>query len=61
MKKLTSEDCANIEAGSNRQCFIDGALTAVAVGIGVAAGGFLGGAAALVGGLFAANSNGYFS
>jgi hypothetical protein len=60
MKTLEIKQMEAISGGTNRQCMIDGALTILAVGVGVAAGGFLGGAAAAIGGLFAANSNGCF-
>lgn len=59
MKKMQSGELAMIIAGSNRQCLIDGVLTGGAMILGIV-GGSLGEAAALLGGLFAANSNGCF-
>jgi len=60
MKKLSKNDIELVVGGSNRQCLIDGALTGIAIGVGVATGGLWGGGIALLGGLFAANSNGCF-
>lgn len=60
MKKLELVQMENLEGSSNRQCMIDGFLTLGAIGIGVLGGGLIGGAAGLIGGLFAANSNGCF-
>lgn len=60
MKKLSNEKLSVILAGSNRQCLIDGVLTGAALSLGIVTGGLLGGGIALVGGLFAANSNGCF-
>lgn len=60
MKSLTIERMYEIEGGSNRQCLIDGALTVVVMGLGAAAGGWVGMFAGLAGGLYAGNSNGCF-
>lgn len=60
MKKLELNQMENLEGGTNRQCLIDGVLTYVAIGVGLYSGGLLGGATGLLGGLFAANSNGCF-
>lgn len=47
--------------GPGRQCLIDGLLTAAAIVVGGASGGWLGAAAGGIGGLFAGNSNGCFN
>lgn len=60
MKKLEISKMEFTVGSSNRQCLIDGVLTAIAVGVGFAAGGFGGAAGGLLGGLFAGNSNGCF-
>lgn len=60
MKKIKDNQLILISAGSNRQCFIDGALTGAAMVLGFASGLYIGAAAALVGGFFAANANGCF-
>lgn len=60
MKKIDANDLSLITAGSNRQCLIDGGLTVIAIVIGTALGGVLGGGAALIGGLYAGNANGCF-
>lgn len=53
MKKLNVSQMENLQGGTNRQCFIDGVLTTLAIGLGA---GILG----AIGGLYAANSNGCF-
>lgn len=60
MKTLELKEMDEINGGSNRQCLIDGALTVVAIGLGIATGGLLGGLIGFGGGLFAGNSNGCF-
>lgn len=60
MKMITNDRLQLLHGGSNRQCLIDGALTVVAMGVGVALGGFWGAAGALLGGMYAGNSNGCF-
>lgn len=60
MKKMTVEKMIGLQGGSNRQCLIDGALTVVAIGLGVASGGLIGGLIGFAGGLFAGNANGCF-
>ncbi|MBW7675812.1 hypothetical protein [Chryseobacterium chendengshani] len=50
----------NLQGGTNRQCLIDGALTAGAMIVGGIAGGLWGAAGGLLGGLYAGNSNGCF-
>lgn len=61
MKKLELNQMENLEGGTNRQCMIDGGLTWGAMIIGAVVGGPFGAAAALIGGLYAANSNGCFN
>ena len=60
MKNINQEKMANIIAGSNRQCFIDGFLTVYAIAT-FATSGAVAVAGALIGGLFAGNSNGCFN
>ncbi len=60
MKTLELNRMENLQAGSNRQCFIDGVLTLGATLLGGAVGLWAGAATGLLGGLFAANSNGCF-
>lgn len=60
MKKLENNQLEIINGGTNRQCMIDGLLTGAAMGLGAITGGLFGAAVGLVGGLFAANSNGCF-
>ncbi len=61
MKKMTVENLETTSGGGGkRMCFINGLLTVAGVGIGFAIGGFLGGAAASIGGLMSANSDGCF-
>lgn len=60
MKKMELNQMENLEGGTNRQCMIDGFLTFGAMFVGAATAGVLGAGAALIGGLYAANSNGCF-
>lgn len=61
MKKLELNQMENLDGGGNgRQCAIDGLLTFAAISLGAIAGGFLGAAGGLLGGLYAGNSNGCF-
>lgn len=60
MKKMEIKQMESLQGGTNRQCLIDGVLTGVAMGIGIT-GGLFGVGAALIGGLFAANTNGCFN
>jgi hypothetical protein len=62
MKKLENSQMENVSgSGTGRKCLIDGALTAVAMGVGAAGGGVVGMVGAFVGGMVAANANGCFS
>jgi hypothetical protein len=62
MKKLELNQMEGLEGGGQgRQCLIDGVLTYVAVGLGFLSGGPVGAAMGLLGGFFAANSNGCFN
>ncbi len=61
MKKISLENLSAYSGGSNRQCLIDGVLTGFAISLGFAFGGLGGAGAALLGGLYAGNSNGCFS
>lgn len=60
MKKLEVNQMENLNGGTNRQCMIDGGLTAVGMGLGSFFGP-IGVVTALVTGLYAANSNGCFN
>ena len=58
MKKLSIEELENTTGGRLRTCFIGGALTTIAVGIGLGSGSIWAAGTALIAGLAAANYNG---
>jgi hypothetical protein len=60
MKKMEVRQMEAVHGGTNRQCLIDGIITAGLIGLG-AFGGFVGVAVAALTGLGAANSNGCFN
>jgi len=60
MKELSQNEMSIISGGNNRQCLIAGGLGMLGVGVGTAAGGFLGGAAALIGFMALATELGCF-
>lgn len=59
MKKMELRQMEVVHGGTNRQCLIDGMITAGLIGLGAFA-GFAGVAAATLTGLAMANSNGCF-